>query len=32
VIVSVIVPVRREMPVIERFLASLAAQDVPGVE
>ena len=31
-IVSVIVPVRREMPVIERFLASLAAQDVPGVE
>ena len=31
-IVSVIVPVRREMPAIERFLASLAAQDVADLE
>ncbi|MGA2184253.1 MAG: glycosyltransferase family 2 protein [Bryobacteraceae bacterium] len=31
-IVSIIVPVRREMPAIERFLASLAAQDVADLE
>jgi glycosyltransferase involved in cell wall biosynthesis len=32
VIVSVIVPVRREMPAIGRFLASLAAQDAGDLE
>jgi succinoglycan biosynthesis protein ExoA len=32
VIVSVVVPVRREMAAIERFLASLAAQDAAGIE